>query len=212
MLLLSCPCGLLCTPALWLSPSEVSLRTKPYILTFLLLASRPAPSTRLGLPNCLVKNKKMSKDMAQCYTWQPAVCQCSAPRTAHFSLCMVLLQLAEGSQGHGWPKPLHRLSGSENREECWLCFDYERLYKFQKIDFSRPPWLGMKARRVFIESGPRWLDFWPWPCGQWIQPWMSFVLLLALQGLTFPDGLVDLATTAVPWALFALFPCFYNCE
>lgn len=41
---------------------------------------------------------------------------------------------------------------------------------------------------------------------------MSFVLLLALQGLTFPDGLVDLATTAVPWALFALFPRFYNCE
>lgn len=122
---------------------------------------------------------------------------------------MVSLQLVEGSQGHGWPKSLHCLSGSENREECWLCFDYGRLYKFQKIDFSRPPWLGMKARRVFIESGPRWLDFWPWPCGQWIQPWMSFVFLLSLQGLTFPDGSVDLVTTALPWALFALFLCFY---
>lgn len=128
------------------------------------------------------------------------------------SFCMVLLWLAEGSQGHGRPKPLHRLSSSENREECWLCFDYGRLYKFQKIDFSRPLWLGMKARRVFIESGPRWLDFWPWPCGQWIQPWMPFVFLLVLQGLTFPDGSVDLATTAVPWALFALFLSFYNCE
>lgn len=49
----------------------------------------------------------------------------------------------------------------EEQREFWLCLDQRRLYKFDKTDFSRPAWLGIKARQIFIESGPRWLDFWP---------------------------------------------------
>lgn len=119
---------------------------------------------------------------------------------------MVLLQLAEGSQGHGWPKPLHRLSGSENREECWLCFDYKRLYKFQKIDFSRPPWLGMKARRVFIESGPRWLDFLTltmWP----MDPTMNvFCSLTCTAGAHFPRWVSRLGHHCCPLGSVCPFP------
>lgn len=50
---------------------------------------------------------------------------------------------------------------NKNEKECWLCLDCGTLYKFQKIDFSRPAWLGIKSRQIFIESGLRWLDFGP---------------------------------------------------
>lgn len=75
-----------------------------------------------------------------------------------------LLEPMQGCQPPATPGPpgIPKVrSGRKNREEFWLCLDRQRLYKFDKIDFSRPAWLGIKARQIFIESGPRWLDFWP---------------------------------------------------
>lgn len=90
--------------------------------------------------------------------WQWATVTCS-PLFSSPSFSWNLRGAAEPWGCPGLPSVSPASSGSKNGEECWLCLDWGRLYKFQKIDFSRPAWLGIKARQIFIESGPRWLDF-----------------------------------------------------
>lgn len=102
-------------------------------------------------------------------------------------------------------------SGRKNREEFWLCLTAKTLYKFDKIDFSRPAWLGIKARQIFIESGPRWLDFWlpsMWPIDSTMNTF--FVFSFSPRRPTSPHRPVG-SDTLVPspgsvvtkwWALF----------